>query len=876
MPPKHNLKRKREINAQPARKALRNGELDVDKFLSARQYEIRALEQGMAQSKAMLTKRAFQQVPKDLRRRSASHNAKRVPKRLQRTARKEMADDNTPRKGRVGMLAGMKGLKGIGKGKIRLRLQKLQTARKLRELGRQNKRTFGAAPNIKQDANAETTPAIASTVTAAVTGRRPRVKKATLATAPAAQGKHRKRQAHKSWLPTHIFHAKRAHMTAPSNPLWRFAIPTTPTTKAYRPTHRSFSQRGAIAWDTSYMSTISLEGREQSLEGVLKGFEFGTQNANGATSLCGSKRERWREGKRGGQAWLFERDRPMVAIAPATVFWNPAATEPELESNPDQNHQPADSKLRQRKLFIRVHPSAFHQVWEEVVRLAKIAKPSVSVEDLRYEIGSIEVTGPASTEALLGALSPTLSAAAIEERKEVNGGGLFKSLAGLSDPAMLPANAVLGFNVRDSRLHHPPRTVELDQSLETQHKLLKTLSAWPMDKTIEPMQLFERKARTSTSLSLPSQKAVNRRRALAKPGEYPEAHTGDPSIPIILHASSVCVAGSNDGPRQGSWTLLMPWKCLQPVWYGIQYYPLSTGGQPRFGGIRETQQMHFERGIPWFPGDFPGTKGGWEWELRERERRKDEWSRRPKGKRTNWEAVDLGKDRKGEIGLGWACDWERLFNRPEADISNAGVSLEEKTNAASKSDAPLSSAQLPFVHVPASQAVGLVKPLAEIAKSAIDPSKALTTVHFTLVGRGTPRPCARVYRLPSNSVDPALRKAWLALCKPHQKSPGAKHSLPKPSKDAPPHMRQRHLAASLLEPARAGGDEYPVCPGEEDLIGFVTTGNYDLGAGKGTAIGNVVVGKVREGLVATDPEMRLCVVRNAGEGLARLATWTPC
>jgi ribonuclease P/MRP protein subunit POP1 len=78
------------LSTQITSKAFKNGELDVDKFVKAREYEIRALEEGMSRSKLSATKRAFQQVPKDLRRRTASHNVKRVPKRLRRRAKREV------------------------------------------------------------------------------------------------------------------------------------------------------------------------------------------------------------------------------------------------------------------------------------------------------------------------------------------------------------------------------------------------------------------------------------------------------------------------------------------------------------------------------------------------------------------------------------------------------------------------------------------------------------------------------------------------------------------------------------------------------------------------------------------------------------------
>lgn len=86
----------RTLATQMSSKAFKNGELDVDKFVKAREYEIRALEEGMQRSRKALSQRAFQQVPKELRRRTASHNVKRVPKRLQARAKREVCIAGCP------------------------------------------------------------------------------------------------------------------------------------------------------------------------------------------------------------------------------------------------------------------------------------------------------------------------------------------------------------------------------------------------------------------------------------------------------------------------------------------------------------------------------------------------------------------------------------------------------------------------------------------------------------------------------------------------------------------------------------------------------------------------------------------------------------
>jgi ribonuclease P/MRP protein subunit POP1 len=98
-------------------------------------------------------------------------------------------------------------------------------------------------------------------------------------------------------------------------------------------------------------------------------------------------------------------------------------------------------------------------------------------------------------------------------------------------------------------------------------------------------------------------------------------------------------------------------------------------------------------------------------------------------------------------------------------------------------------------------------------------------------------------------------------------------------------QRIRLLAQSLLESpplpyhAEKKVDEHPLVPDEEDLIGFVTTGEFNLAEGKGVAIGTVLVAKAIEGLRRENKHEvkggRWCIVRNAGERIGRLAQWDP-
>ncbi|KAL9116366.1 MAG: hypothetical protein Q9187_007108 [Circinaria calcarea] len=345
--------------------------------------------------------------------------------------------------------------------------------------------------------------------------------------------------------------------------------------------------------------------------------------------------------------------------------------------------------------------------------------------------------------------------------------------------------------------------------------------------------------------------------------------------------------------------------------------------------------MSFEQDMPWFPGDFPGTKAGWEWELRERDKRKANWEKRPKGKRIEWDSVDLGAGRKGEIGMGWACDWERLFERlgvPSSGLGDdagtlkvtgqgqasqpvrvsevaqqpEGAEAPEMTKGlegakTSKSSKASKGARVPKDGTTAKDLAASKKAKATQTpydlrqafpphlRSLSDPPspRTLITITITLLHRGSPMACARIYRLPMSN--PALHSAWLQQVLPPRRR-SANHSHPRSPRNisnikAHPSDARASLASSLLHPPistpyissdgipQAGHPDYPIVPSEEDLIGFVTAGNYNLGEGRGTAIGSVALERVmRE--IKGGGKGGICIIREAGLGVGRIARWS--
>lgn len=843
----------RHIPAQPADSALKDGELDLQAFVAAHEFQIRSLEQSMSTSKAASSTRAFQHVPRGLRRRTASHNPKRIPRRLRERAKKEMAVDNTP-------LVEPRRRKPTTT-RSRLRAETAKRLGKLAALQKKRRKENAAANEEKGILTAKP---------------RAKIRRNEVNSPPRPPSKFRRRQLNKTWLPTHLWHAKRARMTLPKNPLWRFAIPMTPSEKIYRPTHRAQVDRGTVVWDTSYMSTIGLYGVTAGINRVLKALGI-TDDA------CWNERgTSWRSGCR---AWAGVLSRNMHGmrrtICPAQVIWNPQAVE-----------VAADDTKAQRQVFIRIHPASFLETFNALLHLIKMENPRLYIEDLRFEIGSIELTGPASTEALLSVLTPYMSQNKIKDGNAM----LFKSLKGLTNPATLPDRSLLSFSVQDPRLRYPPRKMEAPDFEDGGLKLMTLAAEWPAKEHLQPAALFDRKARHRATC-LPSQQSINRRRSKTAPGEYAKATLIDPPIPVMLLATR----SGSDLQTQGTWTLMLPWKCVLPVWYSMVHCPLISGGNPRFAGLNESMQIAFERSLPWFPADYIGTDAGAAWELVQRAERRKTWEKKPKSKRTEWASLPLGAGRRGEVGDGLACDFETLFGLGdsvvEAKPQTRDADETDWTSAQGK-DQKANAHPLKLLNGITSKAF---KDLVATSAATVTVPNAVLAVRISILGRGVASSCARIYRLPramepiavlNNAEVPAtmpdteetrlphnLRQQWLN-CAPANFSTVRRNRSEKQAFDM--ESRKRRLAQELTGPPtyppapatmKDIDGHHPLVPDTEDLIGFVTSGSFNLAAGKGTGMGAISVAKVLADVQHNADEGRLCIVRNAGENVGWLAKW---
>lgn len=237
---------------------------------------------------------------------------------------------------------------------------------------------------------------------------------------------------------------------------------------------------------------------------------------------------------------------------------------------------------------------------------------------------------------------------------------------------------------------------------------------------------------------------------------------------------------------------------------------MHTHHHVRFGGLRELRQYHFTRKEPYFPADYPGTKAGNTWMEEEAAIKKTEWEKRPPAKRTNYAKTD-------ETGDWWKCDWDVLLSTPPAPLQLTGTRGPIMTESTIASD--LDSRNKKWFYLPTPSLFPTTPIISSFttpsSAPSVDTNYALVTVVITLLGRGSPSECARIWMAPQG-------------CN---------------IKDAPPSQD------------------------ELKLVGFLTTGNYSLREGRAVGIGAVSWGMVR------GKRKGLCVIKDVGVSVPRWARW---
>lgn len=553
--------------------AVKDGRLDIPQFLAARKAEIQHLEAAMRSSKMSSKTRAFQTLPRWLRRRTASHNVKRIPRRLRKRAVREMErDQKTDVK--------KKTLRGYKRKKAMAQERKLQ---KGNPVGVYN-----------------------------LTGVN------SVASPPIGKLKYQHRQKGKVWLPTHVWHAKRAHTEVK----WGFKIVKRPTLKSYRLTHRSSTIGGAIAWDKSYYSDLFVTASEKSVLIEIVALISNNLDATRGYIVNGSR------------CWEGLIYQNSDILGPALIYF------------------PKVSQDEENKLYIRVHPAIFDTLFQYLNTLN--ADSQFTIYDHRYTLGSIDITGPLSLPSLHCILH-------IHDSESSEMKKAWRQLSAVNTVQSLPRGAVLSFKAKDPRFSYPPY---LRNSHVPQSEIIPLITNWPTELFTKDPELFKKNGINDSYKYQSNQKEIERRKRNLAPGSSAPYAETDPALPVTIFKNS-----------NNSLTLLLPWGWVMPVWHSLMHL-----NDIHLGGIEQEHQIAYESGNLYFPHDYPFTQPGISNELEISNLKKMTWSRKPTGKRVEYSRLRIrgpGSGR-GEDGSPFKCDWEYLkelngksslqYSHPKSDI----------------------------------------------------------------------------------------------------------------------------------------------------------------------------------------------------------------
>jgi len=613
------------------------------------------------------------------------------------------------------------------------------------------------------------------------------------------------RQKEKRWLPSHIWHAKRAEMSQ----LWGFMIPLRPTLKCYRKTHRMITGRGAMGWDSSHIGTLVIKGNERCIKRALQPLLAPADIVITGRGMC--------QGKRMISTWLFEENKwPEAPVAPVDMFWCPSQ---------DSDHE--DSATNVRQLVLRVHPSAFSDIWGLLVSLCQRQKPVCEIKDLRKEIGSIDVTGISCFDNL----------------QEILG-------CGLMEASLVAQNchtgSILSLNLQDPRLQAKASDNSATAEKYNQHD------------SVQPFKLFNDDQRNQ-SIKDRSRKSHLRADKVSSTGDL-NKEVKQPRIPSIVAfshtVSSVDLAPESNVAKDNiRITLMLPWQWVLPFWCKLMRTPGMT-----FGGIKQMEQISFELGQGLFPRDYVGTPTGKiefsKTEHLECGRLRKRTTRKDKGSNSSLPGHDCS---------GKTCQASSILKSISDSACKTATSLPsdvnpdgDSTNAASLSNInPVGK----LWHIVPSLLKTFL--LSHTSQLPVNIKSAIFTVRIQAQTRGIVKDNAVLYRIPSEILR-KLQNRDTSESTDHLNHIISTRRVPKENdKDASVTQQEVSLTSDAV------------------LIGCVTRGEFNMSQGCISAFGILSFVKAfyfdtpqkRQRQRHTIKMSGWCVVQNPGESIGRLASW---
>ncbi|KAL7835658.1 hypothetical protein SRHO_G00280050 [Serrasalmus rhombeus] len=239
---------------------------------------------------------------------------------------------------------------------------------------------------------------------------------------------------------------------------------------------------------------------------------------------------------------------------------------------------------------------------------------------------------------------------------------VFRLLKGLHSTSELPAGCVLGLTVDDPRLTLPKKKGKAASDLQgpqgVEEERRRELALRGIPAPCANSALWVHSVRDNVTNNKASEQDLNRmKRELLVPGStLPTPPEG--RVPILL----VHQAGKQHGEERQDWGC--GWDLLLPKGWGMAFWvPLVYRGV-RVGGLQMSLKHSQNKGMPHFPHDFPDCPAGSCFQEQQEIELLEKFKRRPPSKRTNYI--------KHGCLAPFRCPWEQLAEEWEEIVKHNG------------------------------------------------------------------------------------------------------------------------------------------------------------------------------------------------------------
>lgn len=402
---------------------------------------------------------------------------------------------------------------------------------------------------------------------------------------------YQKRMRSNIWLETHIWHAKRFHMTTK----WGYKLAQSSCDKTFRSSYRA-TIKHCLIQDISHVGNIEIHGP---LDVLRNGFE--RMRGRGNSHELGICAKAYIGGQREGSIELFSIDSyPYGALGRFQFIWK----------RPKQNDT-------QRTLWLFAHPSVYQQLVDEICKLFELEvqddmdikskkyrneATNVELHEMKNHLNRFRLTGPLSHAILTAAFKPKLTPASDEESwfseylankqnafvhdKQSNH---WNNLAQIKSTAELPPGMILALNIEDPRINRPKKRTKATISIDALNENVNEEASYIIPEFNGDSVIWEsnQRERIQNDKISTHEICVQRNKNILVPGERCAFETKLQAVPVLL----IQRPGSKNPKRLGyggGYDVIIPpdygistWMCL-----------IMWGAKP--GALRETETISRE------------------------------------------------------------------------------------------------------------------------------------------------------------------------------------------------------------------------------------------------------------------------------------------